>query len=176
MQDGLGLSTDQAGALATGNNIGYLLLAVVGGVLAARFGPRVVISLSMLLVGVTMLLTGVAQSFWPAFLWRFMSGLGSGGSNVPVMALMAAWFASRRRGLAMGVAVAGSSMGLIVTGYVVPPLLTSSADGWRTAWLVLGGIVLLMALLSWVVTKRSYPTIPPDNSGRWSAFSACSVA
>jgi sugar phosphate permease len=153
MQDGLGLSTDQAGALATGNNIGYLLLAVVGGVLAARFGPRVVISLSMLLVGVTMLLTGVAQSFWPAFLWRFMSGLGSGGSNVPVMALMAAWFASRRRGLAMGVAVAGSSMGLIVTGYVVPPLLTSSADGWRTAWLVLGGIVLLMALLSWVVLR-----------------------
>lgn len=153
MQRGLNLSDAQIGVLAAGNNIGYLVLAVIGGMLAARYGPRVVITVSLILAGVTMILTGLAGDFTLALLWRTLSGLGSGGSNVPVMALMVAWFAPHRRGLAMGIAVTGSSLGLILTGYFVPPILTGPADGWRTAWLILGGIVLLLALLAWIALR-----------------------
>ena len=38
MKDGLMLSYTQLGSIATGNFIGYLCLAIVGGFLAARFG------------------------------------------------------------------------------------------------------------------------------------------
>jgi sugar phosphate permease len=148
MQAALDLSNTQTGVLATGNFLGYLALALVGGVIASRYGPRRVIAISMALIGVTMVLTGLAGSFREALLWRVLTGVGSGGSNVPVMALLPAWFAARRRGLATGVAVAGSSLALILTGLVVPRILEAySADGWRYSWIILGACVLLLGLL-----------------------------
>ena len=45
MKDGLQFTYAQLGLLATGNFIGYLSLAIIGGFLASRFGTRIVISL-----------------------------------------------------------------------------------------------------------------------------------
>jgi sugar phosphate permease len=154
MQEALGLSNTQTGGLATGNFIGYLTLAVAGGFLASRYGPRRVVSISMLLVGVTMVLTGLVNSFQGALAWRVLTGVGSGGSNVPAMALLPAWFATRRRGLATGIAVAGSSLGLMITGPLVPGILEAfGGDGWRYCWFILGGLVLLLGLLAFALLR-----------------------
>ncbi len=154
MQAALDLSNTQAGALATANFVGYLTLAVVGGFLASRYGPRRVVSVSMLLVGVTMVLTGLVDSFQGALVWRLLTGVGSGGSNVPVMALLPAWFAARRRGLATGIAVGGSSVGLMITGPLVPRILDAfGEDGWRYSWFILGGAVLLLGLLAFALLR-----------------------
>ncbi|HBY99264.1 MAG TPA: MFS transporter, partial [Chloroflexi bacterium] len=104
MKDGLGLNYTQTGLLATWNLVGYLFFAAVGGAVAARYGPRLVISASMLLVGAGMLLTGLAPDFLMALLMRTLTGVGSAGANVPVMGLLSAWFVARRRGMAAGVA------------------------------------------------------------------------
>ena len=154
MQKGLGLSNTQAGALATGNFIGYLCLALVGGFLSSHFSPRRVIAFSLLVVGCGMMLTATAKTFTAALFWRIVTGIGSGGSNVPAMALLAAWFAPRRRGLATGIAVAGSSLGLILTGPLIPYLLNmGGGDGWRSSWVVLGGIVLVFSVFAWFLLK-----------------------
>jgi sugar phosphate permease len=154
MQTALGLTNTQTGALATGNFVGYLALAVVGGLLASRYGPRRVIAASMLLTGAAMALTGLASNFGEAVAWRVLTGIGSGGSNVPVMSLLPAWFAARRRGLATGIAVGGSSLALIVTGRVVPGILeTYGGDGWRYTWLALGGAVLLLGVLAFALLR-----------------------
>jgi MFS family permease len=154
MQAALDLSNTQTGALATGNFIGYLVLAVIGGVIASRYGPRRVIGVSMLLTGVTMALTGLANSFQGALVWRALTGLGSGGSNVPVMALLPAWFATRRRGLATGIAVSGASLALMITGPLVPHILDAfGEDGWRYSWFILGGLVLLLGLLAFALLR-----------------------
>ena len=52
MKDGLSLTCTQVGLIGTGNFIGYLVLATVGGFLASRFGARRVIFLSLLVMGV----------------------------------------------------------------------------------------------------------------------------
>ncbi len=154
MQAALDLSNTQAGALATANFVGYLTLAVIGGFLASRYGPRWVVSVSMLLVGVTMVLTGLVNSFQGALALRLLTGVGSGGSNVPVMALLPAWFAARRRGLATGIAAGGSSVGLMITGPLVPRILESfGEDGWRYSWFILGGSVLLLGLLAFALLR-----------------------
>ncbi len=154
MQATLDLSNTQTGGLATANFVGYLTLAVIGGFLASRYGPRRVVSVSMLLVGVTMVLTGLVNSFQGALTWRLLTGMGSGGSNVPVMALLPAWFAARRRGLATGIAAGGSSVGLMITGPLVPRILESfGEDGWRYSWFILGGSVLLLGLLAFALLR-----------------------
>jgi MFS family permease len=139
MQEGLRLSNAQTGELQSWNLFGYLLTVVGAGVLASRFGPRWVITASLLLTGGAMLLTGLVPTFEGARWGRFLTGVGGAGSNVPAMALLAAWFGPRRRGLAAGIGVAGSSVGLVVTGPMVPAIIEAyKPEGWRVAWFILG--------------------------------------
>ncbi|RJR20731.1 MAG: MFS transporter [Desulfobacteraceae bacterium] len=146
MKDGLKFDYTQLGLLGTGNFIGYLAMAIIGGFLAARFGTRIVITLALLLMGVTMILTGLSQAFGFAFAMRLLTGLGNGASYVPAMALGSAWFAVRRRGFATGIVSAGIGAGTLISGLIVPPLLGAfGTEGWRISWYVLGGAVLVIA-------------------------------
>lgn len=155
MQFGLGLNNTEAGALATGNFIGYLCLALIGGFLASHFGPRKVIAASLFLVGITMILTATSRDFVEALLWRILTGIGSGGSNVPAMGLIAAWFAVRRRGLATGIGVAGSSLGLIITGTLMPIILNQSQEnGWRYGWIFLGALVVIISIAAYLLLRN----------------------
>ena len=155
MQVGLGMDNTQAGALATANLIGYLLLSVIGGALATRLGPRQVISVALVLAGVGMLMTGLARSFPQAAFWRGVTGIGSGASNVPVMGLLSAWAVTRRRGLVTGIAVAGSSVALIVVGLAAPRLMAVfDQDGWRECWFVFGSATLLLASGAWLILRN----------------------
>jgi MFS family permease len=154
MKEGLGLTYTQAGLLSTGNFIGYLLFAIIGGFLASRYGTRRVISLSLVLMGISMLLTGIAHSMEWAFAMRLLTGLGNGGAYVPAMALGSIWFTMRRRGFATGIVSGGIGVGTLLGGLIVPHiLLTYGADGWRYAWYYLGGAVLLVALIGYLLLR-----------------------
>jgi MFS family permease len=139
MQQGLELTNTQTGQLQTLNLVGYLLAVVPAGMLAARFGPRVVIAVSLCVVSLAMILTGLVPAFGTACLGRFLAGVGGAGANIPAMGLVSAWFGSRRRGLASGIGVTGSSLALIVTGPLVPAIIAAGgAEGWRLSWYALG--------------------------------------
>jgi sugar phosphate permease len=146
MKDGLSFNYTQLGLLGTGNFIGYLTMAIIGGFLAARFGTRMVITFALILMGFTMILTGLAQSFGFAFTMRLLTGLGNGASYVPAMALGSAWFAMQKRGFATGIVSAGIGTGTLISGLVVPRILVAfGSNGWRFSWYFLGGAVLVIA-------------------------------
>jgi MFS family permease len=139
----------------TANLLGYVILSVVGGALAAHYGPRNVITIGLILTGIGMLLTGLAGGFIPAAIWRALTGIGSGASNVPVMAMLSAWFVQRRRGLASGIAVGGSSIALIIVGPLVPRILTIYGEtGWRVSWFIFGGVLLALAVFNFVLLRN----------------------
>ena len=155
MQVGLGMNNAEAGLLASANLAGYLALALIGGALASRFGPRIVIALGLAVAGLGMLLTGLAGTFLAAAACRALTGLGSGASNVPVMGLMASWFGARRRGLAAGIAVTGSSIALILVGRFVPGVLAAyGSDGWRVSWYAFGAVTLALAAASYAILRN----------------------
>ncbi|MBN1412057.1 MAG: MFS transporter [Spirochaetales bacterium] len=156
MKEGLKLDESMAGDLATANMVGYLVLSLTCGFLASKFGPRIVIFLFMLLVSLSMFLTGIAENYLTALAGRFLTGMGSGGTNIPAMGLISAWFAARRRGLATGIGVGGSSVGLLVTGLTLPVIFTMyGTDGWRYAWFFLSFLTLVIAVLSLVLIRNS---------------------
>ena len=155
MQVDLGMDNTQAGVLGTANLAGYLALSMIGGALATRYGPRAVITTGLAVAGAGMVLTGLANGFLPAAAWRALTGVGSGASNIPVMGLLASWFTSRRRGLAAGIVVAGSSLGLIFVGPLVPRILSVYGEsGWRTCWFIFGGITLLLAVVGFLILRN----------------------
>lgn len=148
MKEGLSLSYTQVGLIGSGNFFGYLFLAVIGGFLAARFGTRRVIFLSLLVMGISLFLTGLSQSFLFAFFTRLITGIGNAGSYIPMMALPAAWFVAKKRGLAIGVVTLGTGIGLSITGLVLPYFISLyGGDGWRYAWYLLGLCVFLGAFI-----------------------------
>ena len=153
MREALSLTETQTGLLQSWNLLGYVLSALFAGILAARFGPRIVICVSLLVTALAMTATGLLPTFEGARWGRFLAGVGGAGGNIPAMALVSAWVGPRRRGLAVGAGVSGSSFGLMLTGPLVPEILAhhDGNDGWRVAWYVLGavafGVFVLCVLL-----------------------------
>lgn len=146
MKDNLGLSYTETGLLASGNFAGYLVASLVAGALAARYSARLVTTLSLLLTGLTMVATGASGGFLPALAGRSLTGVGSGGANIPALGIISSWFAPRRRGLATGIVIGGSGLGMMVAGWVVPILLADGSIGWRNCWYVLGVVAVAISI------------------------------
>jgi len=170
MQAGLGMDNAQAGALASVNLAGYLVMALLGGVLAARWGVRSVIVAGLVVAGVGMYLTGSVTGISGASFWRGVTGIGSGAANVAVMGMWAAWFPPHRRGLAAGIAVTGSSLSFITLGPLVPLLLArGGVDGWRQCWQLFGGITLGIAMLCLLIIRSRPSAASVDLSSPYGA-------
>ena len=182
MKEGLHFSYTQLGLLETGNFAAYLVMALVGGMLAARFGPRRVISLALVLMCLSLAGMGIAHSFGFALAMRTLTGLGNGAAYVPAMALAAAWFAPRLRGVATGIVTAGIGAGTMIAGIMVPPVIAAfGAEGWRYAWYLLGACVGVVAVISALALRTTpaelglkpigeHSSAPPPAPGKSSAL------
>ncbi len=155
MQEHLQLTNVQTGQLQSWNLAGYLSTVVFAGLLATRFGPRVVIGIALGVTSLALLMTGLGTSFEAACWGRFLAGVGGAGANVPAIALLSSWFAPRRRGMASGAGVAGSSIGLMVTGPLIPWILSRhGVEGWRVGWYTLAAMAGIVALLCAVFLRN----------------------
>ena len=140
----------------------YFVLGTLGGILADRFGPRVVCSAGMVLIALGLLATSWAPALWMVYLsYGLLVGLGIAFVYTPSIASVQPWFTARR-GLAGGIASSGVGAGTLLV-----PVLVAMAMGampWREAmrWLALA--VLLMGLLAAGLLRRA-PTSPQPGAG-----------
>ena len=154
MQEDLGISSAAAGSLASWNLGGYVVMAAIGGALASRFGPRLIVGIGSIVAAVGMFLTGISGGLTGAAAARLLTGVGGGMVLVPSVALMSAWFDVRRRGMASGVVSSGSSLALVITGPVVPAIIAAGgADGWRTAWYFFAALTALVGIVVFIVQR-----------------------
>ncbi len=130
----------------------YFTLGIGGGMLADRFGPRVVCIAGMVCIAAGLLATSLAQSMSTVYL-AYGVGLGIGIALVytPSIGCVQPWF-TRRRGLAAGIASAG-----IGAGTLIVPLLAAAAIAWlqwREALRVLALLVLLLGVgAAWLLRR-----------------------
>lgn len=149
MKEGLDLTYAQTGLLAGINSGGYLLFSVWAGAFGSRHGPRLVISIALAATSVAMFVQAVAPTFAVSLAMQFVIGVGMAFVSVPAMGMCAAWFAPSRRGLATGLVSAGSGLGLVVAGALVPLIYRASGvTWWRFAWAAFGLMVLVLSILA----------------------------
>ncbi len=154
MASTLHLSYSQMGFISTANFVGYLSSVLISGFLPMRVGARRLIFFALLLVGVSMILVSRAKSFEYVLALYFLTGVGSGASNVPVMGLVSHWFVSAVRGRAAGFIVIGSGFAIIISGKLIPFInRLVGQEGWRVSWLVLGCMVIIVAIISLVLLR-----------------------
>ncbi len=155
MGTSLKLSYAQMGLIGTCNFIGYLIAVLLCGRVQSVIGARKLITLGLLLISISMILIGFGNSLFTVSLLYTLTGIGSGAANVPMMGLIAAWFASGLRGRASGFIVIGSGFAILLSGIVIPVLNALRPDGWRISWLALGATVFVITLFCWVVLRDS---------------------
>ncbi len=131
----------------------YFVLGAFGGMLADRFGPRLVTSAGMLCIAAA-LLAGSAATSMTQLTAAYGLGLGVGIALVytPAIGCVQPWF-TRRRGLAAGLASAG-----IGAGTLVVPLLAAAAIAqwqWRGAMVALAAGVGLFGLAATLLLRRA---------------------
>jgi MFS family permease len=156
MGDGLGLDYSQMGLISTANFIGYMVSVIFVGRVANRFGPRLTISTGLLVIGISMALIWGAGGLAAIMPLYFLTGVGSGLANIPMMALVAGWFVKHWRGRAAGFMLVGNGLGIMFSGVTVPLLIAEMAGmGWRFGWLILGSVVLGVAALAAISLRNS---------------------
>jgi sugar phosphate permease len=169
MRDDLGWSF---AALSWGFTLRLAVAGVSGpvlGVMLDRFGPRILGAIAGLIAGVSVLALALVESVWAFYALFALSGLT--GFGAPMGQLMttvpvAKWF-QLNRGRAMAIAGIGLPLG---TAAILPVVaLIIDEFGWRTAWAMLGGFVILMTVPLCLIFMRKDPEsvgMHPDGNPR----------
>ena len=110
-----------------------------------RFGPRIVVMIGGLLVGLAWVIDSMAASLPVLYVAAAVSGIGAGAVYGTCLGNALKWFVGRR-GLAAGMTAAGFGAGAAAT--VVPIHEVIEAHGYQSAFLWFGlgqGLVILIA-------------------------------
>jgi hypothetical protein len=100
------------------------------GVLVDRFGPRLLLSIGVLVTGLSWILAAQAASLTTLYLtYGLLGGVGTGIVYVGVIGHMVQWFPDKR-GLATGLVAAGYGVGALLTTFPIATVLRESTyDG-----------------------------------------------
>jgi MFS family permease len=125
---------------------------VVAGRLYDRYGPKWIVLVSSVLFSGGLMLMAVMTSLWQFVLfYGVISAAGLGGTTSPIFgAIVSRWF-ERRRGSAISLAMAGTSLGQ----FALVPLFTAFLldEGWRSTMLWVGVLCLVVnvVLVLWIL-------------------------
>lgn len=153
-------------AISAALSLGALSMALFApfvGRLIDRLGARPVMLAGTLIVGGTSILLSWMDSIPYYYSVFILSGVGQAAAGIiPVSLVVANWF-DVRRGLAMGIVVSGTGFGAMVMVPVATFIV--SRWGWRTSFLVMGLIIIVIAVpmnLLFIHTKPSELGLRPD--------------
>jgi MFS family permease len=102
-----------------------------------------------------------SSNFAILLLLTVVMGGAAGGAHISMTTLPMAWFDKNRLGRALGIVTGGTGLGIIVTGLLLPVLLSSLGKGaWRQCWVFLSVMTLAVAMMGWILLKEKPVTIP----------------
>jgi MFS family permease len=131
----------------------YFLLGAGAGMLADRFGPRLVCAAGMVIIAAGLLASSFAHSMAAIYIaWGGGIGIGIGLVYAPSIASVPPWFV-HRRAFAAGIASAGIGVGTLL----LPLLATTaiSALGWRHALQAIAAGVLVVGVGATLLLRRA---------------------
>ena len=126
------------------------VFAMVGGRLTDRYGPKLTMVLSGLVLGVGYFLVSRVSTIWQLYLfYGVMIGIGTSNGDVSLLSTTARWF-TKRRGLMSSIVKVGTGIGI----FIMPPVATwlIGKYNWHVAFAVLAvvaviGIIILAQFL-----------------------------
>ncbi len=148
----------------------YALFQLIGGWIGDRFGAWLVLTVCLIIVGLSTALTGAAGGLASLFAIRLAVGFGEGAAFPTATRAMASWTPAGSWGFAQGIVHAAARIGNAVT----PPLVTAllAFGSWRGAFVILG-VASLMWPAIWMWFFRDDPREHPAITAEQLATLSC---
>lgn len=155
----------QIGFLVSAMYFAMVVVSVPSGLLVDRYGARVMLMLSVSLVGTAALLLSRSSNGSILFVVAALGGAGYGMINQITTKGLMYWFEPSKRATIMGIKQTGVTVGGSLIGLYIP--FCAGIMGWKKAVLVLSFAILLMPLLSFffyrerpasVASATAFPT------------------
>ncbi len=128
------------------------LVGIFVGRLNDRFGPRNLMRITAVFLGMGYLLMFKLATIWQLYLfYGIIFGIGLSSIDVVALSTIARWF-SQRRGMMTGIVKVGTGAGQFTLTLLAGVLISSY--GWRNAYLIIGSAALPMLILLAQVLKR----------------------
>ena len=142
-----------SGAYSLSNILQGVLGIVMGGLLD-RFGPRIVVTVCGVLLGVGYLLMSQVNTVWQIYLfYGVIIGIGMSGLWVPLLSPVSRWFVARRS-MMTGIVMSGMTIGGIIAPLIVSRLII--AYEWRQTFIIIGSAILFGIVLFAQFLKRDH--------------------
>lgn len=142
------------GNLAAAYTYMYVIMQIPGGLLVDRLGPRGIALLTGLAMAAGSIIIGFSPNAGLVFLGRLLIGLGGSVVLINIFKFQAAWFRTTEFATMSGLAVLISGSGALFGA--TPLAISVNLIGWRSSFVSVGVITVLIALLSWYFV-RNYP-------------------
>ncbi|MGO2659968.1 MFS transporter [Mycetocola reblochoni] len=150
------IPAEVSGWLLSSIFFGYLVGALVAGVLADRFGRKRLMLTSLLIFSLCSLLMGTATTVPELFIWRALAGIGIGAETALIAPYISEFLPAKARGTFVARTVGFLAFGYILAGVIAPIVISPNPEiGWRIAAVVAALPVVL--LLWW---RRRLPESP----------------
>jgi MFS family permease len=158
IQKDLGLSNTALGFAFSAFAYPYAVFQLIGGWLGDKFGPRLTLGVSGLVVCVSTMLTGAVGGLLALVLVRLALGFGEGAAFPTATRAMAVWMSPTQWGFAQGITHSFSRMGNALTPPLIAWLIVLLS--WRSSFVVLG-VASLAWMAVWVWFFRDDPREHP---------------
>jgi len=131
----------------------YGVFGIVMGELTDRYGPRIVLTVGGLIMGLSLIMTSQVKDLWQFYIYYgILFAIGRGVGYVPLQSTTSRWFTAKK-GFAMGIVAAGSGFGTLILSPVAAFLI--SAYSWRASYIIFGIITLAVVIGSAMLIRRS---------------------
>jgi len=140
-----GVSALEASAVISGMALTRFIMSPFSGILANRFGERLVLSTGLFLVALTSFAAGMSHTYWELLFWRGITGVGSSMFTVSALALLLRVSKPDQRGRA-----ASAFQGGFLLGGVAGPAFGGLIVAWsiRAPFFVYAGSLLVASFVS----------------------------
>jgi len=147
MQIDLNVSTTIIGFIGSANFLGYFLGIIFASKLYASFKTSKLISTLLLIQGLSMFLMIFFDNYIIISLLYVTSGFLAAVANISIMVYIAHAVPQNIRGKALGIAVSGNGVAIIISGLIVPLLEeVNGAYSWRIAWAIFSICIVIISL------------------------------
>lgn len=127
-------------------------LYIITGKLTDKFGPRLVVTVCGLFLGLGFLLMSQVNTIWQLYLfYGVIIGIGISGGSVPLLSTVAKWFV-KKRGMMTGTVSSSIGLGTVIMPSVAGWLI--STYGWRSSYVDIGIIVLVVIVIAAQFLRR----------------------
>lgn len=155
VRDEFALDYTQAGLLISAFSLAYGTSQMPAGWLADRIGARILLTISVLGVGIAGIVVGLSQTYMMLIVGLILMGILGGGYHPTSPTLIATSVEPTRRGWALGLHMVGGSICFFLTPIVAAAM--AAAWGWRAPYIALAIPSIAFGIVFYIILTRRIP-------------------